>query len=203
MITLILFSILFFVCGLVLAVVSKRLTLKFVGILLISIGFVFFFAYASLKSYSFLVNEDLIAKVRCYRTKGQLYDMALKYTPVVNGITKEEEVYLLKGEQWMIDGDILKWRPVLNILGFKTGYKVTRISGRFLTVSQSQYGFQTSYTIGGGSDRLWLFLHKYQKCLPFVEAVYGNGAYTFADDNKTFGVYVTTSGFIIKEYDGK
>lgn len=203
MVTLISSSILFFVCGLVLAIVSKRLTSKFAGILLISIGFVFFIFYTGLRSYSLLINEDLIAKVRCYRVKGQPYDMALKYAPVVGGIAKEEQTYLLKGEQWMIDGHILKWRPVLNTLGFKTGYKVTRISGRFLKADTNMFGFQTNYDIDPRGDWLWLFLYRHQKLFPFIEAVYGNGSYTFADNNKTFGVYVTTSGFIIKEYNGK
>jgi hypothetical protein len=34
--------------------------------------------------------------------------------------------------------------------------------------------------------------------MPFVHAVYGTSVYTFPDANKTFNLYVTTSGFMLE-----
>lgn len=203
MVSLIVLFILQVALGVFLLVSSKRITLKLAGLLFFGLGALIFALYINLRSYSAFTQEELAAKIKVNKVNGQLYDMVLKYSPVVNGISQGEDTYLLKGNQWMVDGDILKWKPALSILGFRTAYKITRISGRYLSAKEQARAQQTIYTINGGTDRFWLFLHKYQKFFPLAEAVYGNGAYAYADNNGTFGLFVTTSGFIIKRLNGK
>ena len=58
-------------------------------------------------------------------------------------------------------------------------------------------------SLNGGTDKAWLFLYKYGRLIPFVEAVYGNSAYVFCEDNAKFDIYVTTSGYIIKKAKGR
>ena len=195
-------SILFFllvIVGVYFLVALRKITFKLAGTALLGLSMLIAACYLNLRSYSVFTHEELAAKVKVERPRGQLYDMVVTLSQIKSGRFQDEETYLLKGNQWMIDGDILKWKPAFNAMGFKTAYKITRISGRYLLTSQQLQGAQTVYTVNAGTGQLWLFLHKYQKLFPFVEAVYGNGAYVFAQD-KTFGVYVTTSGFIIKEY---
>ena len=200
---LIVFFMVFFIAGVSCLVALKKLALKFLGIAFLIMSVLIAVSYLNLRNYSAFTREELVAKVKIEKVRGELYDMALTFIPVKKGSSQEAETYLLKGNQWMIDGDILKWKPALNAAGFKTAYKITRISGRYLLPAQQLRDGQTIYTVNGGTDRLWVLLHKYQKFFPFVEAVYGNGAYAFAHSNQTFGVYVTTSGFMVKEYNEK
>jgi len=52
--------------------------------------------------------------------------MDVRYVDEVNKITSGFE---LSGDQWMIEGYILRWKPFLRFLGAKPYYKVTRFSG--------------------------------------------------------------------------
>jgi hypothetical protein len=47
-------------------------------------------------------------------------------------------------------------------------------------------------------DPKWRWLHKYGHKLPLVTAVYGNTVFTYPSREKTYEVYVTTSGFMIQ-----
>ena len=94
---------------------------------------------------------------------------------------------------------ILKWSPKINIIGVHTLHKITRLRGRYLTVEKELHMPSSVYEINFGTDSLWLLLYKYQRFFPFVEAVYGNSAYTFPDAKSQFLIYVTTSGYIIKK----
>lgn len=203
MVTLIILCIAAIILGVCFLVIPRKITLKLFGLLCAVLGALLFVLYLNLNSYTAFTQETLVAKLKVKHVKGELYDMELTYTPVANSREGSEEIYLLKGNQWMIDGDILKWKPALNLLGFKTAYKITRILGRYLLAGEHSQGPLTLYTINGGTGALWLFFHTYQRFFPFVEAVYGNAAYAFPDEKAVFGIYVTTSGFIIKKLDGK
>lgn len=199
MVILSIITVLFFVLGITLLAVSRKIQIKLLAVVFLGLGAGSIVFCLNLNSYSVFTSEQLAATVKVEKKHGQLYDMVVTLRQVKKGSLHDEETYLLKGNQWMIDGDVLKWKPAANVLGFKTLYKITRVSGRSVYAQQHMQAGQTLYTVNGGTDWFWLFLHKYQQCFPFIEAVYGNGAYAFSE-NKTFGVYVTTSGFIIKEY---
>jgi hypothetical protein len=38
--------------------------------------------------------------------------------------------YLIKGDQWMLEGDILKWKNWLQLWGLHNRYRLTRLRGR-------------------------------------------------------------------------
>lgn len=199
MVILSIITVFLFVLGITLLAVSRKIQIKLLAVVFLGLGAGSTVFCLNLNSYAAFTGEQLAATVKVEKKHGQLYDMVVTLRQVKKGSLKDEETYLLKGNQWMVDGDILKWKPAANVLGFKTLYKITRVSGRSVYAQQHMQAGQTLYTVNGGTDWFWLFLHKYQQCFPFIEAVYGNGAYAFSE-NKTFGVYVTTSGFIIKEY---
>ena len=199
MVTLSIIAILLFVLGITLLVVSRKIKVKLLAVALLGLSAGSTVFCLTLNSYTAFTSEQLAATVKVEKKHGQLYDMVVTLRQAKKGSLQGEETYLLKGNQWMVDGDILKWKPALNVMGLKTLYKITRVSGRSVYAQQQVQAGQTMYTVNGGTDWFWFFLHRYQQFFPFVEAVYGNGAYAFGE-NKTFGVYVTTSGFIIKEY---
>ena len=89
------------------------------------------------------------------------------------------------------------------MFGLHTLHKPTRISGRYLTEADEKERPRTAYDINGGTDKAWLFLYKLGRYSPLVEAVYGNSAYVFCEDNAKFDIYVTTSGYIIKKAKGR
>jgi hypothetical protein len=108
--------------------------------------------------------------------------------------------FLVKGDQWMLEGDILKWDNWLNFLGLHTRYRLTRLRGRYIQAEDEKKKGKTIYSLVEDDDHpLWRFLYKHGYRFPFVSTVYGNAAYQFSGKDKHFFIYVSTSGFVVRE----
>ena len=148
---------------------------------------------ATLRVYQVFTAETLVARVRC-EAPGPGSRFRLQYTPV-GGLA---ETYDLAGDQWAIDGEIVKWHPRLVLLGFKTVHKPTRIGGRFSNIYRETAQPPTAFELNGGLDPAWQTLYRLRSYVPGVEAVYGSSAYTFVEPGVEELVYVTTSGYLVK-----
>jgi hypothetical protein len=108
------------------------------------------------------------------------------------------------GDQWVLEGDILKWRNWLNFLGFHTRYRLTRLRSRYLRTSDEMTKPSTIHSLVENEDNpLWKYLYKYGPRLPMVSTVYGNAVFQSSGEDVIFRVYVGTSGFIIRKADSK
>ncbi len=152
-----------------------------------------------LRSYQVFTGEELVALVRCEAAaKDSPYRFILLLTPITHGVSRPAEKFPMMGDQWAIGGDILKWHPWVNLLGFKTCQKLTRLSGRYLKAEAELNNPKSAYDLNGGTDSLWRWMYRWGYRLPFVEAVYGNSAHTLAQPGTQWGVYVTLSGYLVK-----
>jgi hypothetical protein len=123
-------------------------------------------------------------------------ELMTRASPTVASIGR----YRLRGQQWTIEGHILKWDDWLNFLGLRTMYKLTRVRGRYLRAADEMNEPATVYSLVANEDApRWRWLYEYGARLPFVQAVYGNTVFTFPSESKSFDIYVTTSGFMIIE----
>jgi len=114
--------------------------------------------------------------------------------------TRERRHLIIRGDQWMIEGDILKWDNWLNFLGLHTRYRLTRLRGRYVDAQEELYQPKTVYSlIEDENDLFWRYLYRYGSRLPFVSTVYGSAVYHGAGVSKHYLVFVGTSGFIIRE----
>jgi len=140
-------------------------------------------------------NKKLVALVRCLDIEGQGgYDMRLEYTPVGG----ETQTYLLRGDQWSIEGHIIKWDGRLLSLGIAPGYKITRVRGRYLDLDGETKYPPTVYDIGDDVwEKMWELLYKGNDYLPMVDAVYGSSCYSMPDSAHPFEMYITSAGFEI------
>lgn len=108
--------------------------------------------------------------------------------------------YIIKGDQWVLEGDILKWDNWLNFLGLHTRYRLTRIRGRFLKTETEIQELPTIFSLCEDENHpIWQYLYKYGHKLPLVSTVYGNAAFQLSNKANKYLVYVSTSGFLIRE----
>ena len=104
----------------------------------------------------------------------------------------------------MIEGDILKWDNWLNFLGLHTRYRLTRLRGRYMTTEAEIEQARTIHSlVDDENDPFWRYLYRYGPQLPFVSTVYGNAAYQASGENKHYLIFVGTSGFVVREKEGK
>lgn len=104
--------------------------------------------------------------------------------------------FQLNGDQWMVEGYIVRWNPLLRWLGAGAYYKIDRFTGRFESDTCSLV--PGKYVIDGSHRGLWKSLLKYGHKIKAIDAAYGIAAFQYPAD-ELYGLYINDSGFIIKK----
>ncbi|NIP72139.1 MAG: hypothetical protein GWO16_03500 [Gammaproteobacteria bacterium] len=108
-------------------------------------------------------------------------------------------VYKLVGDQLYVDAQILKWKPIANVLGLHTAYKLDRIAGRYTQLKHERNGERTVYALtSDGLLDLFDLRGRYALLSPLVDTEYGSASYVPVDRAATFEVRVSTSGLLIR-----
>ncbi|TDI82278.1 MAG: hypothetical protein E2O78_09910 [Caldithrix sp.] len=157
------------------------------------------FLAAFVQSFQNFTKMELVAEVSCTPVQDESEVMLLELTPVISGRKQETTGFLLHGDQWALEGNILKWDEWLNFAGLHTTYKLTRVRGRYTNVHDEVTKPPSVYSlVEEEEDPRWRWLYKYGYKLRFLDAVYGNTVYTYPSEKSTYEVFVTTSGFSVK-----
>ncbi len=164
-------------------------------------GMVLFLGFF-LRSYCAFTYEEPVAEVFIQSSDApQVSRITLKqFIPDGSEVTRH---FLIRGDQWVIEGDILKWESWLNFLGLHTRYRLTRLRGRYSLTEVERRGPQTIYSLVDDENHpLWRYLYQYGHQLPFVSTVYGNAVFQATGEDKRYAIYVGTSGFVVRQkYD--
>lgn len=163
---------------------------------LASLTVLFIAAFA--QSFKAFNKKELAAEVVCRPVVEEPGTMLLTLTQMAGGKKMPPEGFLLQGDQWAIEGDVIKWDKWLNFAGLHTMFKLTRVRGRFEKTADELTKVPTVYSLVADEERpgwRWLYRNGYR--LRFIDAVYGNTVYTYPDRERTYLVYVTTSGFTV------
>lgn len=176
-------------------------TLRLLMILLaVALSAAVLFLFAFIQSYTAFTHRQLAARVYCTTVEGAKDEMTLWLMTFESPSSGFLSHYRLRGQQWAVEGHILKWDDWLNFLGIRTMYKLTRVRGRYLRAEDEAGKPATAYSlIENEEDPRWRWLYEYGARLPFVTAVYGNTVFTLPSETKIFRISVTTSGFMIEE----
>jgi hypothetical protein len=163
-------------------------------------GIVFFAGFFFQAYYAFN-REEPVAKVTITpfpQEQKNLVTLEL-FGPKDNLEIRQFEV---SGDQWMLEGDILKWNKWINLLGIHTRYRLTRLRGRYIRTSDEQAKPTEIYSLVEIEDHpIWGYLYRHGASLPFVSTVYGNAVFQNSEEPSTFLVYTTTSGFMTQRIE--
>jgi len=108
----------------------------------------------------------------------------------------------VSGDQWVVEGDILKWKSWVNFLGLHTRYRLTRLRGRYIRTSDAKLKPSSIYPLVEMEDHpVWGFLYRNGSSFPLVDTVYGSAVFHGSDEPSTFLVYVSTSGFLTRRIE--
>jgi hypothetical protein len=104
------------------------------------------------------------------------------------------------GDALYVDARILKWKPIVNILGLQTAYELDRVGGRYNSVPDERHRPHTVFPLG--QDHLvnvFGFVHRHPKFLaPLVDASYGSGTFISVARPAQYEVRVSTTGLLIR-----
>ena len=157
-----------------------------------------FFVGFFFQAYHAFTREDPVARVTITplpHEQGNLITLEL----LGQDADTEIQQYKVSGDQWVLEGDILKWKDWVNFLGLHTRYRLTRLRGRYIRTSDAKLKPSSIYSLVEIENHpVWGFLYRYASSFPLVSAAYGNAVFQGSDEPSTFLVYVSTSGFLIR-----
>ncbi|MGZ8259721.1 MAG: hypothetical protein ACXWUL_04110 [Caldimonas sp.] len=139
-----------------------------------------------------LTNEETAARIRVVPTAPQRYDATLIFA---DGRT---ETFALAGDDIYVDGHIVKWTPLANMLGLHTSYRLDRISGRYRALEQENTAPRTVYSIG---QPVLVDLVALGRTLPladFFDAEYGSATFVPVNEPGELELKVSTTGLLIR-----
>lgn len=122
-----------------------------------------------------------------------------QYSATFNDINGKTSVYELYGDQWQLDSRIIKWNSLLTRLGMNTGYRLERISGRYLLLDDEHNKERSVYEINhspGGVD-LWLWLNQSNNNT-MIDARYGNSTFLPMVEGAQYQVSISPSGLLAR-----
>jgi hypothetical protein len=152
---------------------------------------------AAVASYTAMSEKTLCAIVTAEPHPNLPRTMIIEYTPVTNGREGTKvPYYSVKGDLWGLEGNILRWSGWMRMLGLKTCYRVTRLSGKYSPPARGEH--PTEVYFGGEDHWLWRRMQRYDYRIPGIEASWHTGAHRPPAKGATFEVWVTPGGYMIK-----
>ena len=168
------------------------------GLLLLLVGLFVFAVAGWAQTYRQLSHEELVGTLQAVPVSGQRQTFTAIYTPVSDGKRGTPQAFILQGDGWLIGGDVIKWQSWVNVLGVNTGYRTTRLQGFYTDINDENTRLHTAVALAGGTDNVYDWLRGHGSWLPFVEATDLSMAGVPVNPSVTYGIYVTTSGYLAK-----
>jgi hypothetical protein len=160
--------------------------------MLLFVGFFF-------RTYHVFTYEKPVAKIEIMPA-AEPQTMKVNFSQLSGQDSSLNGQFTIKGDQWLLEGDILKWDNWLNFLGLQTRYRFTRIRGRYLKTTDEIEKEKSVYSLVKEEDHpFWQYLYQYGNKLPFVSTVYGSAIFQYGNKEKKFLIFVTPSGFVVRE----
>jgi hypothetical protein len=148
---------------------------------------------AATQGYRALTREDVVAEVEVEPAGKQTF---LAHVSFPDG---QQVVHTLRGDQLYIDAHILKWKPVVNILGLHTAYELDRVAGRYASLDDEQKKPRTVVSIAR-PKRVDMFSlrQKYAPLRVLLDAEYGSATFVDVKSRARLEIRVSTTGLLVR-----
>ncbi len=108
--------------------------------------------------------------------------------------------YRLAGDAIYVDAHILKWKPIVNILGLHTTYELDRVAGRYMDIEEEIKRQRSVYLLAEKKPlNMFNLRTKYSFLEPFLDAEYGSAVFVELKKPAKFEIKVSTTGLLIRE----
>ncbi len=149
----------------------------------------------STQGYRALTHEEIVVVVATEPTGDQEFSARFVFPD------GREETFALSGDELYVDGHILKWKPLVNLLGFHTSFELDRVAGRYSELEDERDEARTIYSLAASKPFDLFDLRRRYGLLfaPFVDTEYGSATFVEVDEAAELEVRVSTTGLLIRE----
>jgi len=146
-----------------------------------------------ISTYASLPSEQPLVTLTFQAQGPQRYEVRLDQG-------KETRTAILEGDLWQLDLHMLRWKSLAELIGLESGYRLERLSGRYLAVEQqnlARYGRVELSEKPLGVD-IWQSLELGQRDMHLVDAQMLRVDYMPIADGVAYIVELAPTGLIAK-----
>ena len=144
--------------------------------------------------YRALIYEEIAAVVKTEPTGGKGFTAHFLFSD------GHEESYKLVGDALYVDAHILKWKPIVNILGLHTAYELDRVAGRYMDLKEERESIRTVFLLSRDKPvDMFNLRQRYSLLKPLLDAEYGSASFINSDKPAYFEIRVSTTGLLIRK----
>jgi hypothetical protein len=172
-----------------------RFTLRtLTGLLLLSLGGLAGTIAFGMQGYRALTHEELAARISVWPAGAQRFAAIFRYPD------GREAMFALAGDEIYVDAHVLKWKPLVNVLGLHTAYELDRVAGRYHDIGQERAAARTVHSLA--PDRpvdLFGLRRGHAFLAPLLDAEYGSATFVSVTQPVELELRVSTTGLLIRE----
>ncbi len=169
------------------------------GIVLLAVAVSLLWLTFLVQTYLGLTGDMRVAQVRAHELQNSPHQMSVELILYDNnGHQTSDQFYSVLGDEWMLQADFIKFPTWMNVLGFHSGYKLTRLEGIYQDRNLESNAKHTVVDLNGGEDNFFKTIRDQKFWFsPFVDAYYGNAAFEPADG--AYDVFASQTGLYAKQ----
>jgi len=144
-------------------------------------------------SYGVISQDKTIATVAVKEVSEREFELTIA---IPDG---QKENYAIKGDLWQLDVRVINWGGPLEMIGLEPGYRLDRLSGRYISLEADRASERTVYDISGVTTLtdVWTVVSN-NAWLPWIEAKYGSATYLPMRDGALYAVSLGDEGLFAK-----
>lgn len=167
------------------------------GVVLVAVALSLLWAVVALQTYLGITSEIKVAHIRASQVTNAQHELFVELTQYDgNNHVTSTGTFQVQGDEWMVQGNIIKLASWLNIVGLHSGYKLTRLEGRFDDIKLENTAPHTAVALNGGDDNFFQTMRAQRGWIaPFVDASYGNAVFQTVG---SFDIFATQDALIAR-----
>src|SRR6187402_1221644 len=162
------------------------------SVVLLAAGAVLALLALGIEGMKALTKEESAARIKVVPSGLQRYDATVTFAD------GRVQTYDLAGDDIYVDGHIVKWTPLANMLGLHTSYRLDRIAGRYRALEQENTARRTVYAIDTPPMIDLVALGRRLPLREFFDAEYGSASYAPVADGGELDLMVSTTGLLLR-----
>ncbi len=163
------------------------------GLLALSSAGMFGVIFIATEGYRALTHEEVAAVVKTEPLGAKLFTAHFRFPD------GHEASYTLAGDALYVDAHILKWKPIVNILGLHTAYELDRVAGRYADLKEERERIRTVFRLSMDKPmNMFSLRQRYSMLTPLLDAEYGSASFINTDKPASFEIRVSTTGLLIR-----
>lgn len=169
-----------------------------VGLLLLSVTALAAAISIGTQGYRALTYEQVAATIVTERTG----DRAFRAT--VHFPDGRLAIFNLTGDEFYVDAHILKWHPMMNVLGVHTAYELDRIAGRYAEIEEERSEPRTIFSLAEEKPvDMFSLARRFHFLNPLVDTEYGSATFALAGQHSQYEVRVSTTGLLLRRVESQ